>query len=394
MTESLMKTYNRLPVTFTTGEGVWLEDNDGKRYLDALSGIAVCGLGHAHPRVVQAIREQSSKLLHTSNLYGIEAQEKLAERLTGLTGMEKVFFCNSGAEANECAIKIARRYGHQKGIEKPGIVVMEGAFHGRTLATLTATANAAAKQGFGPLLEGFYRVPFNDTQAVEELTAREDIVAVLVEPIQGEGGVNIPDAGYLKALRSICDDNDCLLMVDEIQTGNGRTGQWFACQHENVKPDVISTAKGLGNGLPIGACMAQGEAAKILVPGSHGTTFGGNPFCCATALAVLDTIEQDSLLDNTLTTGQYLQDLFQEGLKGNDGVVDIRHAGLMFAIELDRPCAQLVSDALKAGLLINVTAGNTIRLLPPLILSKTEAAEIAQRLIPLIRNLLGTALNE
>ena len=388
MTESLMTTYNRLPVNFTHGQGVWLEDSQGRRYLDALSGIAVCGLGHAHPKVTQAIKEQSSRLLHTSNLYGIEPQEKLAERLTSLTGMENVFFCNSGAEANECAIKIARRFGHQKGIEKPGIVVMEGAFHGRTLATLTATANAAAKQGFGPLVDGFYRVPYNDTQAVEELAQREDIVAVLVEPVQGEGGVNIPDAGYLKTLRAICDNNNCLLMLDEIQTGNGRTGHWFACQGEGVSPDVLTTAKGLGNGVPIGACLAHGEAAQLLNPGSHGTTFGGNPLCCATALAVLDTIEQEKLLENAASRGQYLLDLFQEGLKELSAIKQIRGKGLMVAIELDRACGQLVSDALDAGLLINVTAGNTIRLLPPLTISREETAEIAQRLIPLIKTFL------
>ena len=388
MTESLMTTYNRLPVNFTHGQGVWLEDSQGRRYLDALSGIAVCGLGHAHPKVTQVIKEQSSRLLHTSNLYGIEPQEKLAERLTSLTGMENVFFCNSGAEANECAIKIARRFGHQKGIEKPGIVVMEGAFHGRTLATLTATANAAAKQGFGPLVDGFYRVPYNDTQAVEELAQRDDIVAILVEPIQGEGGVNIPDAGYLKTLRTICDDNNCLLMLDEIQTGNGRTGHWFACQGEGVQPDVLTTAKGLGNGVPIGACMARGDAAQLLNPGSHGTTFGGNPLCCATALAVLATIEQEQLLSNTASRGQYLLDLFQEGLKELPAIKQIRGKGLMVAIELDRPCGQLVSDALNAGLLINVTASNTIRLLPPLTISREETAEIAQRLIPLIKTFL------
>ena len=391
MTDSLMTTYSRLPVTFIHGQGIWLVDSQGRRYIDALSGIAVCGLGHGHPKVTQAIKEQSSRLLHTSNLYGIDTQEKLAERLTSLTGMEKVFFCNSGAEANECAIKIARRFGHSKGIDKPGIIVMEGSFHGRTLATLTATANEAAKQGFGPLVEGFHRVPFNAPQAIEKLSQQKDIVAVLVEPIQGEGGINIPDAGYLKALRQICDNNNCLLMLDEIQTGNGRTGHWFACNSEEVIPDVLTTAKGLGNGLPIGACLAKGKAAQMLNPGSHGTTFGGNPLCCATALTVLDTIEQEQLLDNATSCGQLFLDLFQEGLRNVSAVKNIRSKGLMIAIELDRPCGQLVSDALNAGLLINVTAGNTIRLLPPLIISREDTAEIAQRLIPLIKTFLDTS---
>ncbi|MTI13547.1 aspartate aminotransferase family protein [Sansalvadorimonas verongulae] len=391
MTDSLMTTYNRLPVTFTHGEGIWLEDSHGRRYIDALSGIAVCGLGHAHPKITQAIKEQSRRLLHTSNLYGIDSQEKLADRLVDLTGMEKVFFCNSGAEANECAIKIARRYGHSKGIEKPGIVVMDGSFHGRTLATLTATASKAAKQGFGPLLEGFYRVPFNNPKAVEKLAQQSDIVAVLVEPVQGEGGVNIPDTGYLEALREICDENNCLLMLDEIQTGTGRTGHWFACQNAGVSPDVLTTAKGLGNGLPIGACLAKGDAAQMLNPGSHGTTFGGNPLCCATALAVLDTIEQEQLLKNAVSCGQLFLDLFQRGLGDLPEVKNIRGKGLMIAIELDRPCGQLVSDALEAGLLINVTAGNTVRLLPPLIVSRDDTAKIAQRLIPLIKTFLDAS---
>ena len=385
MSNSLMTTYNRLPVTFTHGEGIWLEAENGRRYLDALSGIAVCGLGHAHPAVTRAIQEQSARLIHTSNLYSIAHQSRLAEKLCLLTGMEKAFFCNSGAEANECAIKIARRYAHQHDIENPVIVVMEGSFHGRTLATLTATGNENAKVGFGPLVEGFVRIPYNDIDALETLSANKNVVAVLAEPIQGEGGIRIPSHGYLRELRRICTQNSWLLMLDEIQTGIGRTGHWFACMAEDVQPDVISSAKGLGNGVPIGVCLAQGKAAAALAPGSHGTTFGGNPLCCAAALAVLNTIEKDDLLSNTARNGRYLLDLLEQGLKDCPGIVDIRGTGLLLAIELDRPCAELVGQALEQGLLINVTAGSVIRLLPPLIITREDAAEIASRLIPLIK---------
>ncbi len=390
MSDHLMSTYNRLPVTFTQGQGVWLEDGNGRRYLDALSGIAVCGLGHSHPNISRTLAEQGNKLLHTSNIYGVEAQTKLSDRLTALTGMERVFFCNSGAEANECAIKIARRVAHSRGIENPGIIVMDGAFHGRTLATLTATANAAAKVGFGPLVEGFHRVPFNDVDAVKQHSDNKDIVAVMVEPIQGEGGINIPDAGYLKALRELCDDNGWLLMLDEIQTGAGRTGNWFAFQGEGITPDVVTSAKGLGNGVPIGACLAQGEAAAALVPGSHGTTFGGNPLCCSVALSVLDTIEQEKLLDNVQTRSDQFLKLFREGLANYEGVKEIRGQGLLLAIELEHPCAELVKEALDNGLLINVTAGNTIRLLPALTISQDEVTEVANRLIPLVQAFLKT----
>ena len=389
MSSTLMATYNRLPVTFSCGQGIWLEDKNGQRYLDALSGIAVCGLGHAHPNITQAISEQSKQLLHTSNLYGIDTQSQLADRLTAITGMEKVFFCNSGAEANECAIKIARRVGHVRNIKTPGIIVMEGSFHGRTLATLTATANEAAKVGFGPLVEGFYRVPFNDIEAIKELTSHQDIDAVLVEPIQGEGGIRIPDNNYLQSLRSLCSENNWLLMLDEIQTGVGRTGSWYACTGADVVPDVITSAKGLGNGVPIGACMARGEAAQALVPGSHGTTFGGNPLCCAAALAVLDTIKKDNLLDHASQTGTFLIEQFREQLHGLKGVKDIRGKGLLLAIELESPCGELVQQALESGLLINVTAGNTIRLLPPLIISREESTSIVQTLVPLIKHFLG-----
>ncbi len=391
MNDTVMTTYNRLPVTFSRGEGIWLEADNGRRYLDALSGIAVCGLGHAHPNITKTISEQSTRLLHTSNLYGIEAQTKLADRLTTISGMDRAFFCNSGAEANECAIKIARRVGHQRGIKSPGIIVMEGAFHGRTLATLTATANVTAKQGFDPLPEGFHRVPFDEPEAIQALSGNPDIIAVLVEPIQGEGGINIPSPDYLQRLRDICDTNNWLLMLDEIQTGAGRTGHWFACTGAGVQPDVITSAKGLGNGLPIGACLARGDAASVLVPGSHGTTFGGNPLCCATALAVLDTLEQDKLLENASETGHYLLNLFKKELIEIPGVSDIRGAGLLLAIELDYPCAELVQQALDNNLLINVTAGNVIRLLPPLIITMNDADQIAEILIPLIKEFLSNA---
>ncbi len=380
-----MQTYNRLPVTFSRGQGVWLEDQNGRRYLDALSGIAVCGLGHSHPRITRAIFEQSQRLLHTSNLYGIEAQSLLAQKLAALTDMEKIFFCNSGAEANECAIKIARQVGHQRGIATPGIIVMESAFHGRTLATLTATANPHAQKDFGPLLDGFYRVPFNDPDAVRALSDNRDIVAVFVEPVQGEGGVCVPETGYLQALRKTCDNNNWLLMLDEIQTGVGRTGHWYAFQAEGILPDVLTSAKGLGNGIPIGACLTRALAAQALGPGSHGTTFGGNPLSCSAALAVLDTIEQEGLLDNVRSVSRYILEELRNQLSDINGIQDIRNRGLMFGIELAWPCGELVTEALEAGLLINVTAGNTLRLLPPLILTREEADILVDRLVPLIK---------
>ncbi len=390
MADSVMPTYNRLPVTFARGNGVWLEDDQGQRYLDALAGIAVCNLGHAHPRITATIQQQAAQLLHTSNVYGVEHQQRLANRLTALTGMERVFFANSGAEANECAIKIARRVGHLRGIKTPSIIVMEGAFHGRTMATMTATGNAKVKEGFGSLVEGFYRVPFNDIDAVQELAAtHKDIVAVLVEPIQGEGGVIAADKGYLKALREVCDQQDWLLMLDEIQTGVGRTGHWYAFQREDVLPNVVTSAKGLGNGIPIGACMARGIAAEALGPGSHGSTFGGNPFCTAVASAVLHTIEHDNILDHVRTTGAYLLAELSRQLQHTTGVQEIRGRGLMVGIALDRPCGELVEQCLAKGLLINVTGGNTIRLLPPLIISQDEVDLLLGILVPEIQTFLA-----
>ena len=387
--QHLMPTYNRLPIAFTRGAGVWLEDVDGNKYLDALSGIAVCGLGHCHADISTAICAQASTLMHTSNLYEIPLQTQLADRLAKLTGMDKVFFANSGAEANEAAIKIARLYGHKKGIDMPSILVCEGSFHGRTMATLSATGNRKVRAGFEPLLRGFSRIPFNDLNAVRDAASNDmNVVAILVEPVQGEGGINIPDEGYLTELRNICNDNGWLLMLDEIQTGLCRSGKWFAHQHAGIVPDVMTLAKGLGNGMPVGACIVNSEAAQVFEPGSHGSTFGGNPLASAAALAVLDTLESENLADQAAQSGKLLQKLFSDALAGKPGVKDIRGLGLLLAIELDRPCGELVMKAAEKGLLINVTVETVIRLLPPLICSETEIREIADRLIPLIEEFL------
>ena len=383
---ALMQTYARLPVTFSHGEGVYLYDTRGRRYLDAIAGIAVNGLGHAHPAVTAAIRQQADKLVHTSNLYRIEAQERLGEALTAVAGMENCFFGNSGAEANEAAIKLARLYGHQRRIDKPAIVVLEGAFHGRTLATLSATGNRKIQAGFEPLVTGFIRAPRNDVQALRQIAAHNPgVVAVLLEPIQGESGVHALSPEYLRAVREICDEQEWLLMLDEVQTGNGRTGHYFACQGLGLVPDVITTAKGLGNGVPIGACLARGAAASVLGAGQHGSTFGGNPLACAAGLAVVQTITAGKLADNAtamgeLITGQLLAD---EGAAAN--IVEIRGRGLMIGVELHKDCGELVQRALEAGLLINVTAGNTIRLLPPLVINRQEAQELAAAVAQLIR---------
>ncbi len=380
-----MQTYSRLPVSFTHGEGAWLWDSDGNQYLDALSGIAVCGLGHAHPRLTETLAKQASRLLHTSNVYGIESQEKLGAHLRDVSGMDKVFFCNSGAEANEAAIKLARLYGHQQGFDKPKTIVMEGSFHGRTLATLSATGNAKVRAGFEPLVEGFVRVPYDDISAVKlAFSEHKDITAILVEPIQGEGGINIPDEEYLPGLRALCDEHSALLMLDEIQTGTGRTGKWFAFQHFGFYPDVMSLAKGLGNGIPIGACLAKGKAASVFSPGNHGSTFGGNPFSCTAAETVLTIIEDEALLKNATEKGQFLLDGFKKTLRSIPQVTSIRAKGLMVGIELDNPCGELVQQALDQQLLINVTAGNVIRLLPPLILSTEQANMIIEKVSQLI----------
>jgi acetylornithine aminotransferase len=392
MSEFLMSTYKRQPVTFERGEGAWLWDTSGRRYLDALSGIAVCGLGHAHPAVQAALCEQAGRLVHTSNVYGIALQERLGEQLVRLAGMERAFFCNSGAEANEAAIKLARLHGHGKGIATPKIAVMEGSFHGRTMATLTATGNRKIQAGFEPLVEGFVRLPYGDAGALEALAAGEpDLVAVLVEPIQGEGGINVPPAGYLAALRALCDRHGWLLMLDEIQTGMGRTGTLFACQHDEVLPDVMTLAKGLGNGVPIGACLARGTAAELFGPGSHGSTFGGNPLACSAALAVLEVLTASDLPARAAALGDDLTTLFRARLADVPGVVQVRGKGLMIGIELDRPCADLVGQALAAGLLINVTADTVIRLLPPLVLEDEQAQLLVDTLESLIRHFLHQA---
>ncbi|MEQ1529286.1 MAG: aspartate aminotransferase family protein [Methylococcales bacterium] len=386
MTSHIMPTYARLPVTFTHGEGAWLWDSNNKQYLDALSGIAVCNLGHAHPAVHEAICRQSKTLIHTSNIYGIANQELLADKLIEKSGMDNVFFSNSGAEANEAAIKLARKYGHEQGIDLPAIIVMEKSFHGRTLATLSATGNAKVQQGFAPLVEGFVRVPYNDIQAIEQaISTNKNIVAILVEPVQGEGGVNIPASDYLNNIRRLCDQHNLLMMLDEIQTGIGRTGKFLAFQHNGISPDVCTVAKALGNGVPIGACLAKGKAATILAAGNHGSTFGGNPLACSAALAVLATLDSDDLIAQATTKGKLIYTGFSERLSNNQHITDIRHKGLMIGIELDRPCAELVKLALAQGLLINVTNENTIRLLPPMIINNQQIDQLITTLSMLIQ---------
>jgi acetylornithine aminotransferase len=390
MANHIMSTYKRLPIQFQRGEGIWLWDSENKQYLDALSGIAVCGLGHAHPAVARALAEQATLLVHTSNLYGITLQEQLADKLCEISGMERVFFSNSGAEANEAAIKIARLYGHSRGIDNPAIIVMEKSFHGRTLATLTATGNRKVQAGFEPLVQGFIRVPYNDLDAIRTVAANSnDVVAVLVEPIQGEGGINIPDADYLQGVRSLCDDNHWLMMLDEIQSGMGRTGKWFAWQHTAATPDVATLAKALGNGVPIGACLARGKAAEMMQPGSHGSTFGGNPLACRAAITVLEVLEQEHLVAKAATLGEHFLAGFTAALAGLKGVTAIRGRGLMIGIELDRPCAELVGKALEQGLLINVTADRVIRLLPPLITTAKQADIIIEQVSELVSEFLA-----
>lgn len=390
MSDALMATYARLPVTFERGEGAWLWDTAGKKYLDALSGVAVCGLGHAHPAVSEAVCDQARRLVHTSNLYGIAKQQQLADRLTQLSGMEKAFFCNSGAEANEAAIKLARLYGHQKGITIPTIVVAENSFHGRTLATLTATGNRKAQAGFEPLVRGFLRVAYNDLDALQSIAKNSpDVVAVLLEPVQGEGGVNVPDDDYLAGVRALCDQNGWLMILDEVQTGMGRTGKWFAFQHSLIVPDVMTLAKGLANGVPIGVCLARGQAAEVFKPGNHATTFGGNPLACSAALAVIDTIEKDNLPARAAALSARMVARLRDRLTQCEGteckvVNDIRSKGLMIGIELERPCTHLVGKALAQGLLINVTTDRVIRLLPPLILTDQEADQITDAVAELI----------
>ena len=386
----LMNTYNRLPVAFTHGEGVWLFDESGKRYLDALSGIAVNTLGHAHPRLTQALAKQVGRLMHTSNVYRVSEQEALSDKLTALAHMDDVFFCNSGCEANEAAIKLARLYGHQQGIESPAIIVMEQAFHGRTLATLSATGNRKVQAGFEPLVAGFVRVPFDDLAAVEAVAQNNpNVVAILFEVIQGEGGINITHTEFLQGLRKLCDAKGWLFMLDEVQSGIGRTGKWFAHQHAGIKPDVMTLAKGLGSGVPIGACLTTGKAFGVFKPGNHGSTFGGNPLACVAALTTLDVIEQDKLMANAEKQGDAIRAGLRAALAGVAGVVEIRGEGLMIGVQLDRPCGDLVKQALEAGLLINVTAESVIRLLPALTYSDADSRQLVEILAPLVKKFLG-----
>ncbi|OZA28701.1 MAG: aspartate aminotransferase family protein [Hydrogenophilales bacterium 17-64-11] len=392
MTTHLMNTYARQPVAFVRGEGAYLWDEAGKRYLDAVAGVAVNGLGHAHPKLVKAVADQAATLIHSSNLYRVLRQEELADRLCELSGMDKAFFCNSGCEANEAAIKLARLYGHGKGIEVPTIIVMEKAFHGRTMATLTATGSRKIQAGFEPLLTGFARVPFNDLDAIRHVAEHnKSVVAVLLEVVQGEGGINVLPSEYLAELRQICDAHGWLLMLDEVQTGVGRTGTWFGFQHSGVLPDVIALAKGLGSGVPIGACLARGAAADVFQPGNHGSTFGGNPLACAAALATLDAIEEEKLIDNARVRGEDIRSGLRQALTGVRGVVDIRGEGLMIGIELDRPCGELVGVARDAGVLINVTADTVIRLVPPLIYGAAEVDALVAAVSGIVRNYLRQA---
>lgn len=382
---TLMNTFGTRTLTLTRGEGSRVWDENGKSYLDAISGIAVCGLGYAHPAVAAAVCHQAATLMHVSNLYNIPQQQRLADLLVEQSGMQKVFFSNSGAEANEAAIKIARKFGNEKGVTNPSIIVMSNSFHGRTLATLSATGNTKVQIGFEPLVEGFIRVPYDDVPAVKAAAdEHKNIVAVLVEPVQGEGGVRVPAADYLNQLRAVCDEHDWLLMLDEIQTGNGRTGTFFAYQQNNILPDVVTTAKGLGNGVPIGACLAQGNAAEVLQPGNHGTTFGGNPLACSAGIAVIETLQAENLIARAKNLGDKLLADFKRALAGNDKVVDIRGKGLMIGIELNAPCLDLVEKGRTKGILINVTSVNTIRLLPTFIMTEAEIEELVTKVVDLV----------
>ncbi|CEK12122.1 aspartate aminotransferase family protein [Legionella hackeliae] len=386
---ALITSYNPLPISFTHGEGIWLYDDKGKAYLDALSGIAVCGLGHAHPDVTRTIQQQAAKLLHTSNAYHIKEQELLAERLIGMCGMKQAFFANSGAEANEAAIKLTRLYGHKKGIETPSIIVMERAFHGRTMATLTASGSRKVQAGFEPFVPGFIRAPFNDIEAVHTIAAnRDDVVAIMIEPIQGEGGIYVVDDTYLRAVAELCKKHDWLLILDEVQTGNGRTGKYFYYMHNSVKPDILTTAKGLGNGIPIGVCLMGEKASDLFKPGNHGSTFGGNPFACATALTVLDVIERDKLCDLVAHNSAILKEKLVMELGEHPNIRAFRGKGYMLGIELDRPANDARAIGLENGILFNVTADTVIRLLPPLIINEEEIQELVLRLTKTIKQFL------
>ncbi len=386
----VLNTYGRLPIALTHGEGCWVWDTNGKKYLDGLGGIAVNTLGHAHPKLVPALQDQVAKLIHSSNYYEVPLQEQLAARLCALSGLDGAFFCNSGLEANEAALKIARKYGHDRGIERPEIIVYEAAFHGRSIATLSATGNRKVQAGFGPLVEGFIRVPLNDLDAVRRVAENHaNVVAVFLETIQGEGGIHPARWDYLKGLRQLCDDHHWLLMLDEVQCGIGRTGKWFAHQWSGIRPDVMPLAKGLGSGVPIGAVVVGPKALNVLGPGNHGTTFGGNPLAMRAGVETLRIVEEDALLANAADVGAQLSGDLRRALEGVAGVVEVRGQGLMIGIELDRPCGVLLSRAAEAGLMLSVTADRVVRLVPPLILSADEARQIVAILVPLIRGFLG-----
>ncbi len=387
-----MNTYARQPVAFVRGQGVWLWDEAGKKYLDALAGIAVNTLGHNHPRLVRALSEQIARLIHSSNLFQVPLQEQAADRLAEITGLDEVFFCNSGLEANEAAIKVARKYGHERGIAEPAIIVMEKAFHGRSLATLSATGSRKVQAGFEPLVQGFVRVPLNDLEAVRQVAGHNrSVAAVFVEPIQGEGGINVARLDYLRELKEICDRNEWLFMSDEVQCGLGRSGKWFVYQHAGFLPDVVPLAKGLGSGVPVGACVVGGRARGVLKPGNHGSTFGGNPLAMTAVCTTIDTVRDEGLLANAERVGAAVRDGLAAALRGVAGVVEVRGRGLMIGIELDRPCGELVRAALEDGLVINVTAENVVRLLPALILSEAEGREVLERLVPLVKAFLASS---
>jgi acetylornithine aminotransferase len=386
----VMNTYARLPVAFVRGQGVWLYDEAGKKYLDALAGIAVNTLGHAHPRLVAALTEQIGRIIHTSNLYRIPLQEQAADRIAAITGLDEVFFCNSGLEANEAAIKVARKYGHDRGVAEPAIIVMEKAFHGRSLATLSATGSRKVQAGFEPLVQGFVRVPLNDLEAVRQVAARnKNVVAVFVEPIQGEGGINVARLEYLRGLREICDQNDWLFMSDEVQCGLGRTGKWFVYQHAGIQPDVVPLAKGLASGVPVGACVVGGRAQGVFKPGNHGSTFGGNPLAMCGVVTTLDTMRDEGLLENAVRVGDAIRNGLAAALQGIAGVTEVRGMGMMIGVELDRPCGDIARTALERGLVVNVTAENVIRILPPLVMNADEGRQVVERLAPIVREFLG-----
>lgn len=386
----LMNNYARQDIAFARGEGCSLFDVQGRRYLDGLSGIAVNTLGHGHPRLVAALTQQVARLIHVSNVYRVAEQEALADRLASLANMDEVFFCNSGCEANEAAIKLARLFGHQKGIDQPAIVVMEHAFHGRTLATLSATGNRKVQAGFEPLVPGFVRVPFADLAAIEQVAANnKNVVAVMFEPVQGEGGIHLANEDFMRGLRRLCDDKGWLFMVDEVQCGIGRTGKWFAHQYAGIKPDVMTLAKGLGSGVPVGACLTAGSAAGIFKPGNHGSTFGGNPLACVAALTTLAVLEEDSLLPRAIVLGERIRQRLQDQLRAVPAVQEIRGSGLMIGIELDRPCGVLVAAGIEAGILINVTADKVIRLLPSLVMTDAEADELVDTLAGVVKRFLA-----